>query len=597
MIALVADHLWQSTLCAGIVGLLMLLLRRNRPQVRYALWLAASVKFLVPFAALVAIGTQVGWRSSATIARAPFTLVIDSWDAIGQPFSRPAPTSAPATTSAIVASWLPILLVTMWFIGCAAILLTWVVRWRRVAAAVRAASLVDEGRELEMLRRLEPIAGIAQPITLLSSDTSLEPGVFGISKPVLLWPRSIAAHLDDEQVESILAHELTHVRRRDNLAAAVHMIVQALFWFHPLVWWIGARLVDERERACDAEVVRLGSDPRVYAESILKTCELYVESPLVCVSGVTGSDLKKRIEQIMKDDAGATLNVWRKILLATAAVAVIVVPIAAGVLSSSRLRAQSSSPTDVTLGPPFAVVSIKASAPDDAKSYPWAIGPNGRFAVKNVRLRNVILYAYQVNIGHLWGGSDASSWTSDKFDIEAQADGNPSGEQIRAMVRRLLADRFNLIVHAETRELPIYALVRARSDGTLGPQLRLSECTGKATVMPSGPFDPKNPPPVACGTMQTRPGSLTARWLTMTEVADHVLAIMGRPVRDRTGLTGHYDLHAEWTPDSRPPGPQAFGVGPATFTALEEQLGLRLVSDTGPVEGLVIDRAEKPVQP
>ena len=78
------------------------------------------------------------------------------------------------------------------------------------------------------------------------------------------------------------------------------MAVQAIFWFHPLVWWIGARLVDERERACDAEVVRLGSDPRVYAESLLKTCQFYVESPLVCVSGVTGSDLKKGIEQIMR---------------------------------------------------------------------------------------------------------------------------------------------------------------------------------------------------------------------------------------------------------------------------------------------------------
>ena len=81
----------------------------------------------------------------------------------------------------------------------------------------------------------------------------------------------------------------------------------------------------------------------------------------------------------------------------------------------------------------------------------------------------------------------------------------------------------------------------------------------------------------------------------MEELADHGLSpIMGRPVRDRTGLAGHFDLDATWTPDSRPPGPQAFGVGPTTFTALEEQLGLRLLPETGPVEGLVIDRAEKP---
>ena len=83
----------------------------------------------------------------------------------------------------------------------------------------------------------------------------------------------------------------------------------------------------------------------------------------------------------------------------------------------------------------------------------------------------------------------------------------------------------------------------------------------------------------------------------MEELADHGLSLnMGRVVRDRTGLTGHFDLDASWTPDTRPPGPQAYGVGPATFTALDEQLGLRLAPDTGPVERLVIDRAGKPVQ-
>ena len=77
------------------------------------------------------------------------------------------------------------------------------------------------------------------------------------------------------------------------------MIVEAVFWFHPLVWWISARLMEERERACDEGVLELGSEPQVYAESILKTCEFCVESPLACVSGVTGADLKKRIVRIM----------------------------------------------------------------------------------------------------------------------------------------------------------------------------------------------------------------------------------------------------------------------------------------------------------
>ena len=85
--------------------------------------------------------------------------------------------------------------------------------------------------------------------------------MFGIRQPILLWPASIADRLADDHIEAILAHELCHVARRDNLWAAVHMVVQTLFWFHPLVWWIGARLVDERERACDESVVAAGSEP------------------------------------------------------------------------------------------------------------------------------------------------------------------------------------------------------------------------------------------------------------------------------------------------------------------------------------------------
>src|SRR6266576_923925 len=77
----------------------------------------------------------------------------------------------------------------------------------------------------------------------------------------------------------MLAHELWHVQRRDNLAAAVHMLVEAVFWFHPLLWWLGARLVEERERACDEEVLEMGKERQVYAESILKICEFCVESP------------------------------------------------------------------------------------------------------------------------------------------------------------------------------------------------------------------------------------------------------------------------------------------------------------------------------
>ncbi len=111
-------------------------------------------------------------------------------------------------------------------------------------------------------------------------------------RPVLLLPEGIEERLDVGQLDAILAHELCHVRRRDNLTAAIQMVAQSVFWFHPLVWWVGERLIEERERACDEEVLRRGGSPRVYAEAILNVCKLYMELPLACVSGVTGSNLK-----------------------------------------------------------------------------------------------------------------------------------------------------------------------------------------------------------------------------------------------------------------------------------------------------------------
>src|ERR1700722_9067815 len=107
----------------------------------------------------------------------------------------------------------------------------------------------------------------------------MEPGILGIVRPVLIWPQGISEHLPDPHLRSILVHELWHVHRKDNMAAAMHMLVEAAFWFHPAVWWVGAQLVEERERACDEQVLGLGNEPSVYAESILKACKFCIESP------------------------------------------------------------------------------------------------------------------------------------------------------------------------------------------------------------------------------------------------------------------------------------------------------------------------------
>ncbi len=613
-IELVGNHVWQSTLFAAVAGLLTLMFRKNHAQVRYGLWLAASVKFLIPFAALVAIGSQVGWHSPSAVPQPQLTFVME---AISQPFSRPelsVPAQAlPAAASSRVATVAPFLLLGTWLCGCAAMLVIWALGWRRVAAAVRTASRVEAGRELGLLRRLEKDRGIKRPIDVVSSHTSLEPGVFGIFKPVLLWPRTIGGRLTDAEVEAILAHELSHVRRYDNLSAALHTVVQAVFWFHPLVWWLGTRLIDERERACDEDVIRLGSEPQAYAESLLKTCEFCVESPLTCVAGVSGSDLKQRIEAIMRGQTKETLNVWRRVLLATVGLAVIAGPMVVGLLSAPRLYGQTQAVN--ASGPTFDVASVK-------KNKSGAVGrqfgmPADRFEATSVPLRVLIQLAY----GELgpppemlpeYQISGGPNWIdSDRFDIVAKAGSNlppyPEGAQQKIlMLRALLAERFKLVVHHETREGPIYALVLARSDGTLGPKIRRSDVDCVAlTATRRGNTGP--PPPLPAGQRQPcliqtgPPGNMIVSGQTLSAVAHFFSELLNRVVLDQTGLAGAFDLDLQFNPEGIGPLVPPPGIdrpvsdnNPSIFTAVQEQLGLKLESTRGPVDVLVIDHVEQP---
>ena len=182
---------------------------------------------------------------------------------------------------------------------------------------------------------------LAIGVPVRSSPSIIEPGVFGVFRPVLLLPAGIGDRLASAELQAILAHELCHVRRRDNLSAVMHMIVEAVFWFHPLVWWLGTRLIDERERACDEEVLRVGNQAEVYAEGILKVCELYLQSPLECAAGVTGSNLKKRIEAIMADRPRLNLNLSRKAALMLAGLVAVATPVILGITHATELRAQA----------------------------------------------------------------------------------------------------------------------------------------------------------------------------------------------------------------------------------------------------------------
>ncbi len=157
-------------------------------------------------------------------------------------------------------------------------------------------------------------------------------------------PSGIAERLEPAQMKAVVADESRHARRL-TLTATLHMLVEALFWFHPLVWWIGARLIAERELACDEAVLSLGNEPQTYAEAILNVCKNYLEIPLTCAAGVTGSDLKKRIQAILKGCVARDLTVTKKLVLAGTAFAVFGLPVMVGVLGAPQVVAQSRIPT------------------------------------------------------------------------------------------------------------------------------------------------------------------------------------------------------------------------------------------------------------
>jgi TonB family protein len=363
-----ANHLWQSTLFAALAALLTLALKKNQARIRHSLWLAASLKFLVPFSLLISLGSRLASPRFSLIGRYK---LFSAMEGFSQPFTFVvvAPVNH-ATNAASLLSLLPSWIAAVWLCGFVALLILWSVRWRRVVAAVQRSIPIYQGREVVALRHLEKIGGVRRPMALLlSRNSALEPGIFGIFRPVLLWPAKISEHLQDSHLSAILAHEVAHVRRRDNLAAALHMTVEAIFWFHPMVWWLGARLVEERELACDEAVLQLGNPPSIYAESILKTCEFCVESPLACVSGVTGAELKKRIVHIMTPNSAEKLGPGRKLLLASVGIAAVAGPVLFGLWKIPPVNAQSpraSNPQAPTVD--FAALAMDAPIPRSSKN-------------------------------------------------------------------------------------------------------------------------------------------------------------------------------------------------------------------------------------
>jgi uncharacterized protein (TIGR03435 family) len=585
-----ANHLWQSTLLVALVWLATLALRRHDARVRYWLWAAASVKFFLPFSWLIGLGAQIEWRAAPAIAQPAATFVMQEI-LLAPPLVQASVPHMPQDANA--GSWVMWVVPGVWLAGTAVVLVWWARHWRPMRSALRSATPLRLGPGCD-----------TTGLTVMSSRWAFEPGVVGILRPVLVLPEGLVDRLAPAQLDAILAHERAHIRAHDNLFAAVHMAVEAVFWFHPLVWWIERRLIDERERACDEAVVRAGKQPADYAEGILAVCRWSVESPVLCVSGVTGSNLRRRIETIMANRLGRRLRTTGRLLLACAALIVIGVPVGIGLLDAAEQTLAADRFEVATIRPNTTLVE------GNLQSGGFQFR-GGRFEATRVSLQELVTYAYDLRAFEVFG---APGWaTSDRFDISATMPPPSTGiydretaARNRRLLRALLADRFNLVAHEERREMPVYALVAARADRKVGTRLRPfeGECGEPSTLGPP-PESPTGVLPTSKGPQwclaMTGRGRISARGTLLSDLAA-ILApfpAVGRRVIDRTGLDGRFDFDLEWTPVvSGPPAPGAPvdrpDALPTLFTALQEQLGLKLEATRESMPVLIIDSVSQP---
>lgn len=408
----VADHLWQSTWFVVAAWLLALFVRKDSARVRYWVWFATSLKFLFPFAFLSWIGAHFVLQLQdrpillpmAQQVAAPLAGGTLSLESVGDP-----------ARFAIVAVWL---------LGAMVVLSRWTAGWLNCRALVRASIPCD----------------IVAPVPVLCSDRVTEPAVVGVFNPVVLLP-SYALRLPVAQIDAVIAHETWHVRRRDNCAAVLHTLVQALFWFHPLVWWIGAKLVHEREYACDEGAIQDGCDRALYAETLLRVCSHSLASRHLCTASAGGGDLNARLRAIVSRYAPSRVAVLRRMVLAAALLG------CAGLTVASGMRVIATSDLRVAAG----ARSIHMSKPNE----PTIVVVHDDFVyARNVSIRELISHVYSVQVREVTSYDEGLDYP--RYDVELRTARDGQDDQ-RQLVADLLKRRFNLelVVRPTPRVVPI----------------------------------------------------------------------------------------------------------------------------------------------
>ncbi len=424
------DHLWQSTLFCAAVWLITLMLRANSASLRHALWLIASIKFLVPFSALYHLGAMAGLPAPVGAQPSFFA----------EAFAAAAPMVSPTESLIFIApapqSWWGLVLGLIWATGAFTMALRWYLGWRHADRLARAA---------------RPVPGSSLDARI--TDAAIEPSVARVFHPVVLLPSALLGRLSQDQLGAVLAHEREHIARHDNLTAHLHRIVQTLFWFHPPVWWIGRQMLEERERACDEAVLEHGHDAQQYAEGILAVCRhCHALQHAGHTASALSGNLTERIRAIIRHVPPASLGFCKAFALSVGTLALGLAPLLAGATDDASRRYEQLVSDSRNLGSAIVYVSPASGGTGDRRLQLQA--GQREVIVRNASLRELVALSYGVPLSHINGGP----WLdSARYDFRAELHDpvvdpdrfDPTA--LRGVVNKLLASRFDLQIHVNHR--------------------------------------------------------------------------------------------------------------------------------------------------
>lgn len=529
--------LWQGVLIAAAYAIAK---RSRTPQFRYLLACAALAAMVTaPVVTYIAI-------TPAPAPSNPFVGTIPISSAVAASASTHAVAFSPAAIALHndVMPWL----VLAWFAG---VTIFWIRLTGAWLVAARMRSTLARSAPREWQRKLNEIAArirVSRPVKLIVSAAVQVPTVIGWLRPVILMPIGALAGLPPEHIEALLAHELAHIRRHDYLVNILQSIAEAFLFYHPAVWWISAQLRNERELCCDDEAVAFSCDTVTYARALagLEAHRPVHFNPALAASG---GSLRERIARLLGQPTRAANQ-------GSLITGVLLIAAACGLFAQTTPARKS-----------FEAVSIKPNNMSGSEVHEH--NSPGRLDA-HMSTKHLIRDAFDVKDFQILGGPAWLGNNNYDFIATTAVPIQLTDEVLQPYLQSLLADRFHLQYHRETKESPVYFLVAAKT----GP--KLTKHTG------AGGFD-----------MNEHGGkdkvTMSSTRLTMAGLASWLAREMERPVIDHTGIDGEFDVNLNWSPEQI-----SETSGPSLFTALQEQLGLRLESGKGPVEMIVIDSIEKP---